>query len=193
MTLADRYIIRDLRPGDVRRIFKDWLMSYRREKALRAVPNPVYFHWYHALIESLLVDSSVAWLVVCDPERPDVVVGWLCAQEFANKAFLVHYVYVSRTFRRWGIASRLLASLGVQKRTAVMCSNTTFAGECLLSARECELVYNPFLMMGRCRTEGLFPITEQAPRADVRAEIRRSAKELGRGFNQNEKAEERDV
>ena len=192
MTLADSYIVRPLLAADVPRVFKDWLMSYRQEKALRTVSNPVFFHWHHTVIESLMLDPTVVWWVAVDQARPNLIAGFICAQEFAgNKQFLVHYVYVGRSFRRLGLASRLLATLGVPRDQGVMCTHESFAGHALLLSRGNVGVYNPYLFMGRAAAVDLLPVSTEPGRADIVKAIGKSSKELRKGFNINEEAVDR--
>ncbi len=181
MSAGDNYILRPLMADDVPRIFSDWLRSYRAEKELRNVPNPVFFHWHHRLVESLLVDPTAAWLVAVDPESPTMIAGWACAQEFANGKLLVHYLYVAKNLRRLGLASRLLASLGVPKDEPLMVTARTFAGEAVLRSRGNLGVYNPYLLMGRAPVS---VVVES--RKEIMEAIKKSAKAFRNGYPRND-------
>ncbi len=187
--MSDQFIVRDLRASDVPRIFSDWLKSYRRERELRNVSNPVFFHWQHKAVESLLTDSTVAWAILVDAANPEFVVGWACAQTFEGGAILLHYVYVAQTFRRLGLASRLLATLGAPKDAGLMTTAHTFGGTALLRSRGNEPVYNPFLLFGRLSV----PVSTVAPRTEVAKAILKSAKAHRRGFPIDETPAERDA
>ena len=188
MSVVDSLVIRPLVAGDVPRIFKDWLMSYHSSPEVRRIPNPVFYHWHHKLLESLMVDPTVVWLVAVALDNPNHIAGWLCAQEFAGGTFLVHYVYVARVYRRLGLASRLLATLGAPKDTGLMVTATTFSGNALLTSRGNAPVYNPYLLLGRSDV----PQEKERQRADILAELRRSAKAHRVGYNLAEKPEERE-
>lgn len=175
--VADNYILRPLRAADVPRIFSDWLKSYRGERELKYVPNPIFFHWHHRILESLMVDPTVAWLVAVPSDKPDMIVGWACAQEFAGGALLLHYLYVAKNFRRLGIGSRLLATLGLVKDVGVMVTARSFGGEALLRSRGNESAYNPYLFMGRAPVA---VATEK--RQDILDAIKRSAKLFRAGY-----------
>lgn len=187
MSLADNFLIRSMRVTDIPRIFRDWLQSYHSATEIRHVPNPVYYHWHHKLLESLMVDETVVWLVACDAANPDLITGWLCAQQFAGDQYLVHYVYVPKTYRRFGLASRLLATLGLAKDVGVMVTANTNSGTMLLRSRGNQPVYNPYLLLGRA----VVPVNESESRRDIRAALKKSYKASRIGFNINETPEER--
>jgi GNAT superfamily N-acetyltransferase len=187
MSLIDSYVLRPLRAADVARIFSDWLQSYHSATEVRKIPNPVYYHWHHKILESLMVDPMVAWQVAVDPANPDLIAGWACYQHFQGGAALVHYVYVARTFRRLGLASRLLATAGVPRDQGVMVTATTHAGNQLLVSRGNEAVYNPYLLFGRAPMP---PISTEV-RKDIADAIKASAKAHKAGYNLQERPEER--
>lgn len=186
--VADSFVLRDIRANDVARILKDWLQSYHRATEVRKIPNPVWYWWMHKIIESVMEDPTVLWMVAVPAEQPDLIAGWCCAQQFAGGNMLVHYTYVTRSYRRLGLASRMLAAAGVAADVGLMVTATTFAGVALLKSRGNEPVWNPFLLMGRAPI--LAPTSDV--RADIRKELRRSARASRVGFDINETPKERE-
>ena len=185
------YVIRNLQLEDIPRVMSDWLRSYRREKELRHVPNPVYFHYHHALVGSLITDERVLWGVVCPSDQPNLIAGFCAAEPLGGGPLLVHYVYVSKTFRRLGLGSRMLATLGVMKDTPVMVTHHSYPGEQLLKSRGNVGLYNPYLAFGR--TPVAAPVVGKRCTAAWRKAVAKEAKNVAAGHNQSETAGERDA
>lgn len=188
MPMIDGLIIRPLKVTDVSRVFVDWLRSYRREDELKHVPNPVYYHYHHELIASLMLDGHATWAVVVPSDKPDLIVGWACAEPLGEGPMLLHYVYVAKTYRRLGVGSRILATLGIAKDTALMVSHRTFPFENFLASRGNQSVYNPYIGMARlgaARPEGahVTPAWREA--------VRKTRGKSKHGYAVNETAAER--
>ena len=58
-------------------------------------------------INQLILDGATFTLAV-KPDDPNAIIGWICFD-----AHQVHYVYVRNTYRRVGVARRLVALAGV--------------------------------------------------------------------------------
>lgn len=110
-------IIRPGAPGDMARVQKDWGLSFatsdfaryctpREDYERRA--SELYWSWQKATMARLLRDAEL-WVASWSEDTRSVV-GW-CVLERATPQHLptVHYVYVGHTYRRHGIAKRLLA------------------------------------------------------------------------------------
>lgn len=91
--------------GDARSlIFATWLKSYQANSAfVRHIPRDVFFRHHHDVIERLLERGATVKLATL-PDDPSTVFGWSVTSPGA-----VHYVYVKPDFRRYGIATALLA------------------------------------------------------------------------------------
>lgn len=185
--VIDSLVLRPLRTRDVPRILKDWLVSYHTATEVREIPNGVYYHWHHKLLESLMEDPEVVWLVAVPAESPDLIAGWLCASQFAGGSMLLHYVYVTRNYRRLGLGQRLIATAGVPAGQGVMTTALTFTGKALLKSRGNTAAFNPYLLMGRSP----IPAPPTEVRADIRKELTKSRKTMRFGVNLNEEPGER--
>jgi GNAT superfamily N-acetyltransferase len=76
--------------------------------------DKTYYSRHHDVIEQLL-DKSVV-LVATTNEEPDVILGWACYEQgVGNESCglppVIHYVYVKPSFRKCGIATKLLDGL----------------------------------------------------------------------------------
>lgn len=85
-------------------VFSTWLKSYHTSSLYsKNIPKDVFFAEHHGLIERILARDPVVRLAVL-PDDPEVVLGWSVSEPDA-----VHYVYVKPPFRRYGVATALLA------------------------------------------------------------------------------------
>jgi len=150
-------VLRRRIPEDTALVFSSWLRSSRNGNAYANIGNEVLFYWLHRLIEEIWNDPSVAWVVACSPADPTQVYGWLCAQQattLAGDLYIVHYLYVVKAYRRFGIGSRLLATFDaraelVREDSPVVITFVSDSGKQLLRAMGRGHLYNPFLIWGR--------------------------------------------
>ncbi len=142
-------VIRGMRPSDVARVFRDWMRSLRDSPGFRAIPAPVFQYWHHRCIESAMEDPTVAWLVAVAPGDQEFIYGWAAAQVTKEGTWVLHYVYVSKPFRRLRLGSRLLATFGIPKDAGVVTTAHTVVGHQFLLARGNPPVYNPYMFLGR--------------------------------------------
>lgn len=90
-------------------VFDSWLKSWRTSKWAGVIPNNLYFEVQRTLIEDLLARGC--HLKIAYPEgRPDIILGWVCAEEKEGKTVL-HYLYTKDPFIGLGIPDLLLAAL----------------------------------------------------------------------------------
>jgi hypothetical protein len=101
----------DLRPfdaDDTAFLYKSWLDSYRYSDWGKQFDNRTYYDGHHAVIERVLPRSRV--VVACLPDNPTVDLGFA-----VGEADTLHFVYVKRNFRQFGVASALLEALDLPK------------------------------------------------------------------------------
>lgn len=94
--------------ADLPFIWNSWLKSYRDNNGqAKAVGSETYFAEHRKLIGELTARSAI--LIACAPDFPDQIYGYVVFEAFNGPALVLHYVYVKRTYRRFGIASALVA------------------------------------------------------------------------------------
>lgn len=147
-------VVRRKTDADTALVFDTWQRSVRSSRAYAQIPTEVWTYWFHLLVEGAWADDTMAWLLACNPEDPDQVYGWLCGQRastLSGDVALLHYVYVKKRFRRFGLASRLLATFDTRldQTEAVVVTQLTDAGRAWLLSRRKLYLYNPFLFWGR--------------------------------------------
>ena len=150
-------VLRRRIPEDTALVLSNWLRSNRNGSAYANIPNEVYFYWEHRMIEEAWADPTVAWVVACSPTDPTQVYGWLCGQQattLAGDMFVAHYLYVGKQYRRFGLASRLLATFDARdeaecSESPIVATHISDSGKQLLRAMNRTYVYNPYLFWAR--------------------------------------------
>ena len=146
--------LRDGQVSDLPFIFNSWLKSSRENcPDLRRIPESVFWRYQHQQLHSLLQRCQVT--VACDVTDEDHVLGYIVSEQgFAINArdaphavARVHWVFVKKTFRRFGLGKMLLENVAVPD-TSVEHTFTTEFGQLFL-ARMAEnmrlkFVFNPY-------------------------------------------------
>jgi hypothetical protein len=99
----------DLRPfdaDDTAFLFKSWLDAYRYSDFGKALDSRTYYDGHHAVIERILERPATRIIVACLPDSPHVDLGYAVAEDDT-----LHFVFVKRNARQFGVASALLAAL----------------------------------------------------------------------------------
>lgn len=88
-------------------VYSSWLQSNRNAALYALVPNTVYFHEFHKIIESILEKGAV--FVACDKEDPDQIFGYVVTEySDIDDTLVVHWIYVKHPFRNNGVAQSLM-------------------------------------------------------------------------------------
>jgi len=146
-------VVRRQDEQDIPVCFDGWLRSYRDSRFASRVSSEQYWFFHHQLIEGLWIDPTCAWLIACNPEHPGQVFGFVCGQRaetLSGSALVVHYTWVKRDFRRFGLATRLLATLDTREVPgAIVSTHDTAMGREWLKGAGIANVYNPYLVLAR--------------------------------------------
>ena len=134
--------IRRARKSDIPFITSSWLKSNRYGYFAQSVPNTVYYHKHHKILEEIIPESVVR--VACNHEDPDQILGWMCA-DVVDTAMVIHYVYVKKSFRKFGLATRLVKTMAdVEKPPAFICTHSNRDVRDIIEKK--EIIYNPYLL-----------------------------------------------
>jgi len=134
--------IRRARKSDIPFITSSWLKSNRYGYMVQSVPNTAYYYQHHKILEQVIPRSVV--LVACNHEDPDQILGWMCA-EVVDTAMVLHYVYVKKSFRKFGLATRLVETMRkVEDPPAIMTTHSNREVRDILEDK--EIMYNPYLL-----------------------------------------------
>jgi len=98
--------VRDALPEDDAFIFGTWLRSYRHGSLFaRRLTNDVFFANHHPIVADILKRGTVQ--VATLEDDPGVIIGYLVTEKQAD-AWVLHFAYVKRDFRRMRVLSQLL-------------------------------------------------------------------------------------
>lgn len=103
---AAAFDIRPFNADDTAFLFKSWLDSYRYSDWGKQLDSRTYYDGHHAAIERVLENPRTRVVVACLPDTPYVDLGFA-----VSTGDTLHYVFVKRQARQFGVGSALLAAL----------------------------------------------------------------------------------
>jgi GNAT superfamily N-acetyltransferase len=124
---------------DANFIFNSWLKSYRNSAFAKPQCNTVYYSNYKAIVNNLLERGLV--LVACNEEDESQVFGYIVYEDLPNDNLLAHYIYVKHTYRKMGIAKRLISSVR-KNNNPVLISHHSKLLDTLNN--DLRVIYDPF-------------------------------------------------
>jgi GNAT superfamily N-acetyltransferase len=133
-------------------VLNRWLTSHSQARQVADIPSETYYFWHQSLIDACIRDRMCCWLMACDPANPAYLYGFCAAQQvdtLSGMLPVVHYLFVEKPFRRFGLASRLLATLPWAEGGVGIVTHINARGKSLLRDTDRAGVYNPYLFMGR--------------------------------------------
>jgi GNAT superfamily N-acetyltransferase len=102
--------IRACVPGDLDRILREWLSSFRSSPWAGVIPNNLYRKVYAETIRQLL-SRGARIDVACYAEKPEIIVGFIC-YEMTPRDKILHYAFIRSDYRGNGIARALMNNAG---------------------------------------------------------------------------------
>lgn len=94
-------ILRPATQDDVNFVLNSWLKSFKESSWFNISGKP-YWRGHRLLILKLMRTKELT--IACMKDDTNAIVGWSCTEPG-----VIHYVYVKRPFRRFGVAKTLLA------------------------------------------------------------------------------------
>lgn len=129
--------IRQALAEDKNFVLSTWLRNYRHSSAFaRGIRTSVYFEWHHRLLVNLMARPECTVLIACDEEEPNLILGYIAFEQG-----IVHYVYVKRSMRGFGLGKKLLEEAMGDRDFE--CSHVTDAGH-LWMRNNPRCQYNPY-------------------------------------------------
>ncbi len=122
-------------------VLSSWLKANRERNS--SVDNETYYKHHQILIGTLARHARIA--VACDAKEPRVILGWACAEPRGSDGmFIVHFVYVKKTYRRYDIARKLVNALQYRSGEPVYCTHWSWYMPFI--RERFNLIYNPYLL-----------------------------------------------
>lgn len=92
-------------------VFASWLNSFEKYRDLR-IARALFYQEHHNAVAAVLSDPNSRVLMAVAPEDDDHILGWVAGSSRPEGSFL-HYTFVKPLYRRTGIATGLIQSLGL--------------------------------------------------------------------------------
>jgi len=111
--------------SDVRFIFKSWKQEGRRPRTPLSGDKEFSSYVFGETIKRTMELPNAMFRVVVhpNPDLRDTPLGWICTEEWGSKWLVVYFCYVSKAFRRMGLAGELVRhALGDSSREVVLVS-----------------------------------------------------------------------
>lgn len=116
-------------------IYNSWLQSNKSRHP--NIPSSDYYSLYKKIIADVLYKSIV--VIACDPQDPEFIYGYAVIRPI-DDVKIIHYVYVKKPFRRFGVAKKMLESQEINLRDPIVI--TAKAPEFI---KNYSLIYKPDL------------------------------------------------
>lgn len=139
----DFVAIRNGNENDEPFIFNSWLRSYINSEDSKHVPKSNYYVGQHKVIEDTLNATNVR--VAHHFEDVNHVLGYIVFEYDEPRKAIVHWLFVKRPFRSYGIARMLWKSV-TDDAAMVFHTHSSFASVKL--KEKYTSVYNPYLKIG---------------------------------------------
>lgn len=134
------FSIRDLHQSDIAYIYASWLRHYKHSsKFAHKIPPSIFFSNHNDVIRKILARPTTKVLIASPHEEPEVVLGYLVFEGKIDKP-TVHFLYVKRHFRLFGIAATLIKDLNLNTASFTHWTRDTD----WIVKRFSSLRYNPY-------------------------------------------------
>lgn len=134
-------IIRPAVDSDVPFFYSALLQShFYSAHAARCIPADIYYSEHKRVLQSRFRNGAHL-LVACLKEDPQVILGFMFYEQH-----IIHYIYVKKDFRKFGIARRLLEFSEYPAPYVVTHWTSDLTEVCIKYPN--RFIYNPYLLMG---------------------------------------------
>jgi hypothetical protein len=126
-------------------ILASWLNHYKNYSYFaKRIKNDVYYGAHERVIKLILARKSCHVLIAYTPAEPDVILGFIVYEDSLWPDPVVHFVYVKKPFRRFGIARELVKASGLENKR-IQFTHWTYDVDNLIK-KFTTLIYNPYAL-----------------------------------------------
>lgn len=89
-------------------VYNSWLNHNKFDPRYFGIRRSIFFNYREPMIKDIVARAGI--LVACPPTSPNTILGFVCAETFVLEGDIeavIHFMYVKKEFRRFGIASML--------------------------------------------------------------------------------------
>lgn len=137
----------DFRPyvkDDLNFISNSWAVSFysgieHKDSVLLAT-----FHRIHRpKRDAFFQNPSAAIIVCCSKQDPNLIIGWIAAEQIETDLNVLHYIYVKQAFKGEGIAKELISK--TFRKNPIVYTHSTEKAERILDKQSRRFIYMPYL------------------------------------------------
>lgn len=113
--MSEPVSMRGYNDQDLNFILQSWLLGDKKQGKYFGIRSTLYFKEREKEIRKLLLRAGA--LVVYPKSSPSTIIGWMCAETFdlgGATEGVVHFMYVKKEFRRFGVGSAMYKELAKQ-------------------------------------------------------------------------------
>jgi len=136
-------IIREVTDTDISFIYSTWLKSYRHGSYAADMSNDVFFSYHKEIIAKILDQSNTEIKILVNEDDHDQIYGYAVQSKVGGRS-ITHFVYIKFSFRKLGLASRLVESMDLFPDTTNFITHLP-RGYKNLKAKY-GLEYNPYIL-----------------------------------------------
>lgn len=114
MSDKPQIVIRDCKETDVAFVLNSYLRSYRDAPLNRMLSDRSYYKHHVERINDLMQSTTSRIKLAVNPDHPDQIYGYIWYFE-TDDAVFANWVYIKLPFRRFGVATMLVAQLPTKK------------------------------------------------------------------------------
>jgi hypothetical protein len=142
--MTTEFNIRKATGQDLPFIYSTWLNSFKHSSNIgKSCRSTIFFEEYRQIIDNILAQSEVR--VACHHEVPDVIFGYAVYDPEC-----IHYAFTKESFRKLGIAKKLLEPVMGTITPAKFHTHETFT----IKGWPLKTSYNPFVLYNKGEPHG---------------------------------------
>lgn len=124
---------------DLNFILNSWLKSFRNSSFGSPQCNAVYYKNQQLLIKALLSQNLIT--VACSEQDDNHIYGYCVFNYLPGDILCIHYLYTKFSFRKMGIARRIVDSIQKVDMPVLYTHHTKFAE---LLKNKLSIIYDPY-------------------------------------------------
>jgi len=133
--------------GDVHYILKSWRETYARDSLwAKNIPRQIFHSHHRKILEGLL--ETCETVVACYDQDPTHLVGF-CCYERIDGHLVIHFIFTRFYVRHFGIAAKMLETVGHQPGEPIL--TTHWTRDCERLPDRFRVVYNPYILFKQFR------------------------------------------
>lgn len=131
---------RKSQPDDSSFIIACWLNHYKNHSYFaKRIRSNIYYPWQEMIIKAILGRPNTEALVAVESSEPEVILGYMV---YESQEPVIHFTYVKKPFRRFGIAKLLFQRSNLTEDRLIF-THWTFDMDHLITKFP-MLTYNPY-------------------------------------------------